>query len=756
MKKFCLLIAASFTAAFTYAQNVMEAGPGLSTMTKKYLHEIKKERDAGKLPTGYAYRKLNNGVICVSALIKVSSPALAQSGIESTGAVTGTKAGNIWTVQVPVTGVEAFCQLPGISFIELDQPVFPDLNIARQTTRVDSVHAGINLPVPFSGKGVVIGVIDFGFDYNHPTFYDTTHSAYRIKRVWELHGTGNPPAGYTYGNEITDTVLIKAQGTDNVVQTHGTATAGIAGGSGYGSTPQANRFRGMAYESEFVLVGVNRDTIAQQWMQGSFSDFLDGVNYIFSYADTVGKPAVVNISWGSQSGPHDGTTLFNQACNNLSGPGRIIVMSAGNEGEEKIHLTKTFTASDTIVNTFLAFSSDVYQRTWVDTWGEPGKTFCGVVTLWHNGLPVTTTGVQCIDDSIHDQVLIASGGDTCFVQFLTESATFNGKPRLTIDIYNTSADSVGVSLIGNDGTIHAWNEYYYYGYDFGYQCWFDSLQQPWAVSGNTVSTVSDMGAADSVLLVGAYCSKTNFTDINGNNWTYSGYVLAGRLVPFSSRGPMIDGRIKPDINAPGMTICTSMSSYDSAYTPTGASSQLVIKSWFDASLNKTFYYCEFSGTSASAPCASGIIALMMQAYPDLSARQARDIIAATAITDLYTGAIPPQGNNNWGHGKINAYQAIKLLLLQTGIYQAEGVVPDCVLFPNPNDGVSTLHLQAAKKESYRLEVYDAKGSCMKQDNWKVQPGENTYNLDLTGTGNGLYLVKVANDKGSVTMKTIVK
>jgi subtilisin family serine protease len=265
-----------------------------------------------------------------------------------------------------------------------------------------------------------------------------------------------------------------------------------------------------------------------------------------------------------------------------------------------------------------------------------------------------------------------------------------------------------------------------------------------------------MGAADSVLLVGAYCSKTNFTDINGNSWTYSGYVQANRLVPFSSRGPMIDGRIKPDITAPGMTLCTSISSYDTAYTPTGSNSALVIKSWFDAALNKTFYFAEFSGTSASAPCAAGIIALMMQAYPDLSAQQAKDIIAATAIVDFYTGAIPPQGNNNWGHGKINAYQAIKLLLIQTGIYAYEGTSPDCILYPNPNDGNSALHLNAVSAGQVQVEIFDMKGSMLLSDQWKVLPGENSYDLHLMQHGKGIYLVKASTDKGSVTIKTVVK
>src|SRR5690606_22411490 len=108
--------------------------------------------------------------------------------------------------------------------------------------------------------------------------------------------------------------------------------------------------------------------------------------------DAVGKPAVVNISWGSHSGPHDGSTLFNEACNSLSGAGKIIVMSAGNDGTDSIHLQKTFTATDTVVHTYLKFvttggtpAGNDYKRTWVDICGESGKSFCASLSLYDNG-----------------------------------------------------------------------------------------------------------------------------------------------------------------------------------------------------------------------------------------------------------------------------------------------------------------------------------------------------------------------------------
>ena len=65
--------------------------------------------------------------------------------------------------------------------VELASKAVPDLERARVGTRVDSVHAGINLPQAFHGEGVLIGVLDWGFDYTHPNFYDTTLTSTRIR-----------------------------------------------------------------------------------------------------------------------------------------------------------------------------------------------------------------------------------------------------------------------------------------------------------------------------------------------------------------------------------------------------------------------------------------------------------------------------------------------------------------------------------------------------------------------------------------------
>lgn len=754
MKKIYILLLCVMTSAYANAQN--DELPQLSARTKKFMSEVEALRDKQQLPEGYAYRKLADGDYYASALIKVKNASLAERNLNTLNAKIGTKAGDIWTVQVPVTNLHRFAQTKGIQYIEVDQPVFPQLDAARKKTKVDSVHNGYNLPMRYSGKDVVMGVIDFGFDYDNPAFYDTSRSMYRIKKVWELGTNGTPPAGYSYGHEITDTTLIKAQGTDNSHQMHGTPVTGIAAGSGYGSKLADNTYRGVAYESDLVFVGVRRDTLGNQWMQGTFTDFVDGINYIFTHAANVGKPAVVNISWGSQSGAHDGTSLFNQACNNLSGQGKIIVMSAGNDGNDKIHLQKTFTSADTLVSSFITFSDTVYQRTWIDAWGEPTKDFCVAVTLYGNGAAGNSTGFLCADNNSHNLYLLSGNGlDTCYVDISTSSSEINnGKPHIFLNVYNKSTDSMGISFKADNGTINAWNESYFYGYVHSYSSQFESLGMPGAVDGDTLYATSEMGAADSVLLIGAYTTRSGWTNINNQNYGYLD-ERNDRIATFSSWGPMADGRIKPDIVAPGVGVISPMTIYDTSYTNTGTGSPGVVSSYTDPVSGKTYYFTVFGGTSAAAPAASGIIALLLQ-VKSLYPGEVKDLLFETAIKDVYTGAIPASGNITWGHGKINAYDAIKKLIVATGVYEYSGKKLDAVLYPNPSNGVFQLEYTGSKNETLAMNVVDMKGSIVASDIWKVNQGYNQRTLNLSSLSKGAYFLKVTSASGSVTIKTVIQ
>ena len=141
------------------------------------------------------------------------------------------------------------------------------LNRAAIDGRVDSVRNAFNLPEEYTGQGVIIGVTDWGFDYTHPVFYDTSMTRYRVLRAWDQFKTSGPaPEGYDYGTEyIGQEALLAARcDTSNVYDYayHGTHCAGIAGGAGAGTI-----YRGVAVDAEFlfVSVGLLDDHVIDAW-----------------------------------------------------------------------------------------------------------------------------------------------------------------------------------------------------------------------------------------------------------------------------------------------------------------------------------------------------------------------------------------------------------------------------------------------------------------------------------------------------------
>ncbi|MBS1618371.1 MAG: S8 family peptidase [Bacteroidetes bacterium] len=750
MKNALLLLALCY-AILASAQTTGKAYAKLSPRTQIYLDAIRRGDSKSAIQHDYVYKRTTQG-ICISALIRVT-PTISEADLEALGVHVGTRAGLIWTAQVPLVNVEAFTQLPGIDYIQLDEPVSMTLDSARRTTRVDSVHAGIGLPHPYTGKGVVVGIVDVGFDYTHPTVYDTSGTNYRISRVWEMKTPGIPPSGFNYGNEMTDSFTIQSQQTDNPGATHGTHVMGIAAGSGFGSTDTSSAlYRGMAFESELVLVGIMPDS--NQWQGTGMSDFLDGINYVFTYAASVGKPAVVNLSWGTPVGPRDGTSLFSEGCDALTGAGKIFVVAAGNEGESAIHLQKTFSATDTVVKTFATF--DPYlnvKKLWLDFWGDPGKTFCLQVSL-HHGTEIASTGYVCLDNNLHSFSLPGTNHDSLHVQIVTSTSEFNGKPRIYLTLYNrATTDSVLLSVRSTDGRVDCWDGYVTNGEGYGGP--LSSYGYPWATQGDTNYVTSDIVSTRSAISAGAYSAKVEYTSISHHSYNFLGYTTLGALVPFSSHGPTTDGRIVPDITAPGLCVVSSVNSFCADVRPGGVDYVDVVSSWLDLSQNRQYYWAQFSGTSMATPCTSGIIALMLEANPGLYPDQIKRILTQTAILDTFTGTLPASGLNTWGHGKINAYGAVIAASLSTGVGEVPGNTLSVSLYPNPGNGLYTLSYQAAREAALTVDVYDISGRLVYNTEWNTTADKNTTTIDLSKNSAGMYMVRVASGDHQSMIKVAV-
>ena len=158
----------------------------LSPYTRHYVERIKQEkvadsRQSGKTPL---QKKLNTrGQLVIPAFIHLNEgytpDILTPCGVEVRSVI-----GQILTADIPFEALDQVAALEGVKYVEMGTPVKPRLNEARKDALVDDVQTGVSLPQEYRGSGVVVGVVDNGFDYTHPDFYTRDKSELRIKRVW--------------------------------------------------------------------------------------------------------------------------------------------------------------------------------------------------------------------------------------------------------------------------------------------------------------------------------------------------------------------------------------------------------------------------------------------------------------------------------------------------------------------------------------------------------------------------------------------
>lgn len=565
----------------------------------------------------------------------------------------GSATGGFCTALVPLERLEELVLDPRLEYLELGDMAHPHMDSARVATNTDLVHNGFQLPNSYLGDSVVVGVIDFGLDYTHPNFYDTTITDYRVKRVWDQRATsGTPPMGFAYGNELTTRSTILAAQRDVVNATHGTHVAGIAAGSGAGS---GGAHRGIAPSSDIVLVGTTYLA----------TDIVDAITYIFNYADAVQKPCVINMSFGGHTGPHDGQSSFDQFCDGVTGEGRLLVGSAGNDGGLDLHLAKSYSATDTLVETFVEYSGGQPSQGYsaVDIWGDPGQDFEVSIAIYNtntNTIEDQTPFYRANISATYNDTLIdadASAPDPCYIFAFTQINPLNNKPRVYLELDHTAQDDgfrwVMLKIKADTGQTKMWavNNQTEFS-DNGY-----SLPVEGGVNHSTVSEYG--GTGKRVLSIGAFTAKNSYIDWTGTQRNIGFFTPNGAVAPFSSKGPTADGRTKPDITAPGKVVVSSFSRF---HTVLDSTSSAVVSGVTDGV--DQWYYGRLQGTSMSAPVVTGILALWLQVYPDLTPEQARLMIQQSAITDGFTGVIPQSGDTTWGWGKIDAHGGMLDLLSQ--------------------------------------------------------------------------------------------
>jgi len=603
---------------------------------------------------------------------------------------------------------------PVVAFVEAARPVAPRLDVSVAEIRADQAWTG---PRETTGQGVIVGIVDTGIDLLHPDFRidrtgDGQPEGTRVLALWDQGQSYDGSAfgyGFNYGRVYTRSQLESALAAANPPSRddtpghggHGTHVAGIAAGGG------AAGLSGVAPDAELVIVKTTFST----------DRVVDAVEFVFQVASERGLPAVVNLSLGTHSGPHDGTSLFDRGISQLlvdnqqrNIPGRAVVVAAGNEGDKKIHV-----------------GAGVHTTT---TWDLEARASTVEVELWHDGeasfaVTVSAPGGESVTAQPGQTVGLNTPSGNVYLDNPLGRDPRNNDKEIYLALSNAAQHSqwaITLDPLAQGGRVDAW---------------VTREQAGRFVQGDSTFTISEPATAHRVIAVGAYTTKNTWQSADGPH-TQDNYTV-GALAPFSSRGPTRDGRPKPDVTAPGAWIAAPLSSPVEGH----------VSGWLRLPGGD---YRMQAGTSMSAPHVAGAAALLLSVEESLDWEDIAEALRESARKDQHTGSV-----NRWGAGKLDAAAAVELL--PDKVLPPPEEKPQLELLQNPvnTEAPMRYHLPEGTHRG-RIHVYDLTGRRIFTREVTGQHGDIQWGLHTDWNrmvGNGLYLVVLVTDQGASEIQRLV-
>jgi len=527
-----------------------------------------------------------------------------------------TRDGKNWIIsaRVPLSRVPDIRADPRVVSLKGAQQTGPVLH----ATVPEILAAPDNLPTGSRrGKGAVVGIIDYGCDFAHLNFRNPDGTT-RIEALWDQAGTlqGNSTVqfGRVYSKAAINAALKAADPYGALgynpdpgqVGMHGTHVMDIAAGSGRGSGVS-----GVAPESTIIFVDLSTDDIpwtgeaSLTTKLGDSVHLVEALDWIFRTAGD--RPCAINISLGTNCGPHDGSTPFEQALDALVAavPNRAVVIAASNSYDHHIHATHAVARNSS------------FDLNWVIPRTGPGPN---EMEIWYGG--ADEFEFELLDDQGKSFGIVGLGksarikddnGQTLVFISHRKTDPLNGDNVIGVYLEGSLQQKswtarIHGKTVGGKGEFHAWVERN------------DGAQ----------SLFKGAGVVDSYTLGSLACGYRSIVVSS-----YDAHYPGAPISFFSSAGPTRDGRNKPEVSAPGQDVIAARSA-----TGTG-----VIRK---------------SGTSMAAPAVTGAIAVMLS-QPNVK-------MDATDIQKAVIGSArlspPPTGapwDVRYGHGRISAAQMLALL-----------------------------------------------------------------------------------------------
>lgn len=463
------------------------------------------------------------------------------------------------------------------------------------------------------------------------------------------------------------------------------------------------------------------------------------------------------MSFGTALGAHDGMSTFDRAMDAMVTDGGFMVAAAGNEADYVAHAQHTFTANGEKVYIAYYVGSDKQQATEVWNTKTNGSSTLSIrPAIWYSGKIYVATDAQ-----------IATMENKGRFDLYDAVQTYNNRQMLYYECYfpyvfsamsaslPSSATSSNVTYLlevkGNAGdAFHAWadTDYYYGEFRSSAISGFTGKQ----IKGDNQYLVCEAGACiDRAIAVAAYNTRNTWTDLSGyTERRFASTLPLNEISYFSNYGPYFGPEPKPAVAAPGSVLISSVSKLATDFEPTNMLGVVETS-------NGLFYYDWEAGTSMACPVVTGVIALWLEAFPEMTYEQLMQIIRTTSRRDTFTGEGDDTGwDSRWGYGKVDAYAGLKKALelkRQSGVSQT---VSDAIPFTFSKGEDAWRVLFHGEESHATVRLLSADGKVVRQIALSDLHSGEDCEVSVAGVPAGVYFLHVSAASGTVTQKVMVK
>lgn len=473
-------------------------------------------------------------------------------------------------------------------------------------------------------SNVVFGIVDFGFDFTHANFLDPNGNT-RFEKIWAQPLKQKSANKYGYGEVFNEAQINKALKTSKPFKNlgyhpgkndfigrgmHGTHVLGIAASSGYIGE------KSLAGDCPIVAVDMGSSYVnGSDLSLGDSVKLIEGLDFILEQAGQ--RPCVINMSLGGHCSDHTGNTLVEIALNNIvkKRGGTVIVQSTGNYFLANCHNAGVL-GQDEVRDIEWLFKSRDKSPNEIEIWYENNDRI-GLELLDENGNLLGES--MPFEDSIINYDNIQNG-----IIFHRHNEPNSKKNHINI-ILSKRPESrrLIVRLIGlkiENGEYHAYIE----RDDLG-QSYFSSQDV------NTNFTIGSICNAPLTIAVGAYNQEDS----------------KSTPMSFSSAGPTVDRRKKPEILAAGNKILAAKSA---------GKFELKAKPRLTAK----------SGSSMASPYVASLAVKVLEQFPNMNIYEMRQLLfkSCAPLKSMNETII-----NKSGYGVISVEKLNRLLKFKKKQYE---------------------------------------------------------------------------------------